>query len=110
MPRPYASGVVPASSAEVWEKVRPFNGLPAWHPAIETSTRQADLSAQQDILANHAGMSDLDEEPSAPVDGDAADPRPAAVPRRRPPPAPTHRPAGAELSGHATRRHIMLCC
>jgi Polyketide cyclase / dehydrase and lipid transport len=46
MPRPYASGVVPASSAEVWEKVRPFNGLPAWHPAIETSTLTEGVEGQ----------------------------------------------------------------
>ena len=46
MPRPYASGVVPASSAEVWAKVRPFNGLPAWHPAIETSTLTEGVEGQ----------------------------------------------------------------
>jgi hypothetical protein len=46
MPRPYASGVVPASSTDVWEKVRPFNGLPAWHPAIETSTLTEGVEGQ----------------------------------------------------------------
>lgn len=37
MPRPYSSGVVPADVTKVWEAVRDFNGLPAWHPAIESS-------------------------------------------------------------------------
>jgi hypothetical protein len=37
MPRPYASGIVPADADAVWRVVRDFNGLPAWHPAIETS-------------------------------------------------------------------------
>ncbi|MBN9099028.1 MAG: SRPBCC family protein [Pseudonocardia sp.] len=37
MPRPYASGVVPASADAVWEVVRAFDGLPSWHPAIATS-------------------------------------------------------------------------
>lgn len=37
MPRPYASGVVAASADEVWSRVRDFNGMPGWHPGIETS-------------------------------------------------------------------------
>ncbi|GAA5156703.1 SRPBCC family protein [Pseudonocardia eucalypti] len=37
MPRPYASGVVPASADEVWALVRDFNGLPSWLPAITAS-------------------------------------------------------------------------
>jgi Polyketide cyclase / dehydrase and lipid transport len=37
MPRPYASGTVPADVDTVWRMVRDFNGLPAWHPAIESS-------------------------------------------------------------------------
>lgn len=37
MPKPYSSGVVPASAAEVWELIRPFDGLPAWHPGINFS-------------------------------------------------------------------------
>jgi len=37
MPRPYASGVVPASVDAVWEVVREFDGLATWHPAIATS-------------------------------------------------------------------------
>jgi hypothetical protein len=38
MPRPYASGVVPASADQVWAAVRDFNGMPAWHPGIESSS------------------------------------------------------------------------
>ena len=34
MPRPYASGVVPAPVDKVWGQVRAFNDLPAFLPAI----------------------------------------------------------------------------
>jgi hypothetical protein len=37
MPRPYASGVVPADADDVWRVIRNFDGLPAWHPAIAGS-------------------------------------------------------------------------
>lgn len=37
MPRPYASGIVPADVEQVWRAVRDFNGLPAWHPVIDAS-------------------------------------------------------------------------
>lgn len=37
MPKPYASGVVPAPADKVWEVVRDFNGLPNWHPAPSAS-------------------------------------------------------------------------
>jgi hypothetical protein len=37
MPRPYASGVVPASADAVWSLVRDFNSLADWHPAITAS-------------------------------------------------------------------------
>lgn len=37
MPRPYASGVVPAPADAVWSEIRDFNGLPGWHPAVSTS-------------------------------------------------------------------------
>jgi ribosome-associated toxin RatA of RatAB toxin-antitoxin module len=37
MPRPYASGVVPASADDVWSLVRDFNGLPSWLPAVTGS-------------------------------------------------------------------------
>ena len=38
MPRPYASAVIPAHVDQVWSVVRDFNGLPAFHPAIEASS------------------------------------------------------------------------
>ena len=38
MPKPYASGVVAASIEAVWELVRPFDGLPQWHPTIAQSS------------------------------------------------------------------------
>lgn len=37
MARVYASSVVSASAARVWARVRDFNGLPNWHPAIAES-------------------------------------------------------------------------
>ena len=37
MARVYVSSVIEASSAKVWERVRDFNALPRWHPAIRES-------------------------------------------------------------------------
>ncbi|WP_395575058.1 SRPBCC family protein [Streptomyces sp. BK79] len=37
MARTYVSTVVPAPADAVWEVVRPFDGLPLWHPAIASS-------------------------------------------------------------------------
>jgi hypothetical protein len=37
MPRVYVSSVINAPAAKVWERVRDFNGLPRWHPAIRES-------------------------------------------------------------------------
>jgi hypothetical protein len=37
MPRVYASSVIDAPAAKVWEKVRDFNALPRWHPRIRES-------------------------------------------------------------------------
>jgi uncharacterized protein YndB with AHSA1/START domain len=37
MPRVYVSSVIDAPAARVWERVRDFNGLPRWHPAIRDS-------------------------------------------------------------------------
>ncbi|MEM7775408.1 MAG: SRPBCC family protein [Pseudomonadota bacterium] len=37
MPRVYTSSVIPAPPDRVWERVRDFNGLPRWHPAIRES-------------------------------------------------------------------------
>jgi hypothetical protein len=37
MPYVYESGVIAAEPKQVWERIRDFNALPNWHPAIETS-------------------------------------------------------------------------
>ncbi len=37
MARVYASSVINASAARVWTRVRDFNGLATWHPAIAES-------------------------------------------------------------------------
>ena len=37
MARVYVSSVINASAARVWARVRDFNGLPNWHPAIAES-------------------------------------------------------------------------
>jgi hypothetical protein len=37
MARVYTSSVIDAPVAKVWERVRDFNALPRWHPAIRDS-------------------------------------------------------------------------
>lgn len=37
MPRVYVSSVIDAPAARVWERVRDFNGLPRWVPAVRDS-------------------------------------------------------------------------
>ena len=37
MIRLYVSSVIEASADTVWARIRDFNGLPAWHPAIADS-------------------------------------------------------------------------
>ena len=37
MPRLYTSSVIPAAADQAWERIRDFNGLPRWHPAIRES-------------------------------------------------------------------------
>ena len=37
MARVYVSSVINAPAARVWERVRDFNGMPRWHPAIRES-------------------------------------------------------------------------
>jgi hypothetical protein len=46
MPRPYASAVIPASVEQVWALARDFDGLPAWHPAIEASSLDSGTGAE----------------------------------------------------------------
>ena len=38
MPQPYRSAVIPAPVEKVWSVVRLFDGLPAWHPVIASSS------------------------------------------------------------------------
>jgi hypothetical protein len=49
MPKPYASGVVPASADAVWEVLRRFNGLAEWHPAITES--KIESGSEQEVGA-----------------------------------------------------------
>ncbi|MDA4847732.1 SRPBCC family protein [Hoeflea poritis] len=37
MARVYISSVIDVPAARVWERIRDFNGLPRWHPAIRDS-------------------------------------------------------------------------
>ena len=37
MPRVYVSSVIDAPAARVWERIRDFNGLPRWVPAVRDS-------------------------------------------------------------------------
>jgi hypothetical protein len=37
MVRVYTSSVIDAPAAEIWDRIRDFNGLPGWHPAIADS-------------------------------------------------------------------------
>ena len=47
MARVYASTVIGASASAVWERVRDFNGLPNWHPAIRDSRIEDALPADK---------------------------------------------------------------
>jgi hypothetical protein len=60
MPRAYASGVVPASADAVWSRVRDFNSLPGWHPAITaselTSGAGAEVGAVRRLTLDDGGI------------------------------------------------------
>jgi ribosome-associated toxin RatA of RatAB toxin-antitoxin module len=60
MPRPYASGVVPASVDEVWSLIRDFNSLSEWHPAITaselTSRAGAEVGAVRKLTLGDGGI------------------------------------------------------
>ena len=43
----YASSVIAAPAARIWETVRDFNGLPNWHPAIAESRIESGAPADQ---------------------------------------------------------------
>jgi ribosome-associated toxin RatA of RatAB toxin-antitoxin module len=60
MPRPYASGVVPASADAVWSLIRDFNSLPTWLPAITaselTSGSGAEVGAVRRLTLGDGGI------------------------------------------------------
>ena len=60
MPRPYASGVVPASADAVWSHIRDFDSLPQWHPAITaselTSGSGAEVGAVRRLTLGDGGI------------------------------------------------------
>ena len=60
MPRPYASGVVPASADAVWAHVRDFTSLATWHPAIAalelTSGSGAEVGAVRKLTLGDGGI------------------------------------------------------
>ena len=47
MPEAYASSVIGAPAARVWERIRDFNGLPDWHPAIAESRIEGGAPSDQ---------------------------------------------------------------
>ena len=47
MAEAYASSVIGAPAARVWERIRDFNGLPSWHPAIADSRIEDGAAADQ---------------------------------------------------------------
>ncbi len=47
MARVFISSVINAPAAEVWARVRDFNGLPTWHPRIAESTIEDALPSDQ---------------------------------------------------------------
>ena len=47
MIRVYTSSVIDAPADAVWQQLRDFNGLPAWHPAIAESRIEAGLPSDR---------------------------------------------------------------
>ena len=47
MARVFVSSVINAPAATVWERVRDFNGMPKWHPAIADSRIEDGLPADK---------------------------------------------------------------
>jgi len=43
----YASSVIGAPADRVWQRIRDFNGLPSWHPAIAESRIESGAPADQ---------------------------------------------------------------
>lgn len=47
MARAHSSSVIGAPAARVWERIRDFNALPSWHPAIAESRIEGGAPADQ---------------------------------------------------------------
>jgi len=47
MVKVYTSSVIDAPAAEVWDRIRDFNGLPSWHPGIAESRIELGRSSDQ---------------------------------------------------------------
>lgn len=47
MPKVFTSSVIDAPVDEVWAKIRDFNDLPGWHPAVAESEIEGDLPSDQ---------------------------------------------------------------
>ena len=47
MARVYVSSVIGAPADRVWDRIRDFNGLPRWHPAIRDSRIEDALPADK---------------------------------------------------------------
>ncbi|QGK70793.1 SRPBCC family protein [Allosaccharopolyspora coralli] len=58
MTRAYASAVVPAGAQDVWSRVREFNGLPDWHPAITGSELEGAPPAVEVGAVRHLTLGD----------------------------------------------------
>jgi uncharacterized protein YndB with AHSA1/START domain len=61
----YVSSVIDASADTVWSRIRDFNGLPSWHPAIADSRIENQQPADRVGCVRHfhtrdGGMSDYD--------------------------------------------------
>ena len=73
MARVFTSTVIDAPASDVWDRIRDFNGLPKWHPAIRDSRiedalpadkvgciRNFNLQNGDNIREQLLGMSDYD--------------------------------------------------
>jgi hypothetical protein len=47
MIRVYTSSVIDAPAADVWSRIRDFDGLPSWHPRIKDSRIESRLPSDQ---------------------------------------------------------------
>ena len=47
MPEVYASSVIGAPAPRIWERIRDFNGLPSWHPAVAESRIEGGAPSDQ---------------------------------------------------------------